>query len=161
MGYGAAASFAAAVGFAAFHLAAAIVGPPGMIPMGAIFAMAAYLVAFVLLRVLEGGPTPFSQPPFEMADIEPILDLGELVLTDADRLVPAADDEPLVLEDVLAEIAPDSRVVRLFDPSAMPPPVELKDRIDHHARGGTFHTPPPDASEALFAALAELRRSLR
>ena len=143
MGYGAAASFTAAAGFAGFHLAAAIVGRSGMIAMGAISAMAAYPVAFLLLRVLEGGTTPFSQPPFEIADIEPILDLGELVLTDADRLMPAADDEALVLEDVLAEMTPDSRVVQLFDRSAMPTPGELKDRIDRHARGGRFIPRPP------------------
>lgn len=161
IGYGAAASFAAAVGFAGFHATETILGRTGMIAAGAISAMAACPVAFLLLRVLEGGPRPFSQPLFEMADIEPIVDFDELVLTDADRLPRAADDEALLLDDVLAEIAPDSRVVRLFGPSAMPTPAELEDRIDRGARGGTFQAPPPDASDALFAALAELRRSLR
>jgi hypothetical protein len=161
IGYGAAASLAAAVGFAGFHAAAMILGRTGMVAVGTVSAMAAYPMALLLLRVLGGGPRPFSQPPFEMADIEPILDLDELVLTDADRLQPAAGDEALVLEDVLAEIAPDSRVVRLFDPSAMPTPAELKGRIDRHAHGGLPQPPPPDASDALFAALAELRRSLR
>lgn len=161
MGYGAAATFAAAVGFAGFHAAEAFVGRTGMIATAAISAIAAYPVAFLLLRLLGGGPGPFSQPLFEIADIEPIVDLDELVLTDVDRLAPAADEDALFLEDVLAEIAPDSRVVQLFDPSAMPTPGEISDRTDRNARGGRFHSPPPDASDALFQALAELRRSLR
>jgi hypothetical protein len=161
IGYVAAASFASAVGFAGFHAGQALVGRTEMIAVGAISALAAWPLAFLLLRMLEGRPRPFSQPLFEMADIEPIVEPDELVLTEADRFAPEADDEALLLEDVLAEIAPDSRVVRLFDPSAMPSPGALRDRIDRQTRGGLSQPPPPDASDALFAALAELRRSLR
>lgn len=50
--------------------------------------------------------------------------------------------DPL-LDDVLANGGGASRVVRLFDPSAAP------------------QAAPPDASEALYEALAQLRRSLR
>jgi len=86
----------------------------------------------------------------------------ELILTDADRLVAASPEaQPLLLDDILTELGPQSRVVRLFDPKAMPTPGQLKSRIDSHLD----HAPAPpatsDASEALSAALAELRRSLR
>lgn len=97
---------------------------------------------------------------------------GELVLTDADRvsadiliLTPAdrldpGQPEPLALDDILAELGPDSRVVRLFDPAAMPTPGQLKGRIDDHLRQGA-PSAHPDAAQALSDALAELRRSLR
>jgi hypothetical protein len=94
----------------------------------------------------------FESPiPFETLD--------ELVLGDADRIDAPARDE-LVLDDVLAKLGPDSRVVRLFDPASMPTPGELQARIDRHLSGGGRSSPPPDASQALHDALAELRRSL-
>ena len=84
---------------------------------------------------------------------------GELLLTNADRLYPLEPDE-LVLEDILAELGPESRVVRLFDPAAMPTPGHLNARIEHHLRKESASSAPPDASQALYDALAELRRSL-
>jgi hypothetical protein len=88
----------------------------------------------------------------------------ELVLTDADRLEAAAapgQDEPLVLDDILAAIGPDARVVRLFDRKAMPTPGQLKSRIDRHLGQGSSDAAQSDASQALSDALAELKRSLR
>jgi hypothetical protein len=89
-------------------------------------------------------------------------DLGELLLTDSDRFDPASHDAPdeLVLEDILAELGPESRVVRLFDPAAMPTPGQLNARIERHLDEESASTAPPDASQALYDALAELRRSL-
>jgi hypothetical protein len=85
----------------------------------------------------------------------------ELLLTERLQAEPAAGAEPLVLDDILEELGPDSRVVRLFDPAAMPTPGQLNDRIERHL----VRDPPPatcnDASQALHEALAELRRSLR
>jgi hypothetical protein len=81
----------------------------------------------------------------------------ELLLTDRVGLVSQAD-EMLILDDILAELGPDSRVVRLFDRKAMPTPGQLKSRIDHHIGQGPAQS---DASQALSDALAELRRSLR
>ena len=89
---------------------------------------------------------------------------GELVLTEADRLVPSATqagEEPLVLDDILAQIGPGARVVRLFDPKKMPSPGQLKSRIDSHLGERTPPSQSTDASQALSEALAELRRSLR
>ena len=85
----------------------------------------------------------------------------ELLLTDADRLHAPADAEPLVLDDLLAELGSDSRVVRLFDRKAMPTPGQLKSRIDDHLEQGERRSGASDASQALSDALAELRRSLR
>jgi hypothetical protein len=157
IGYAATASFAAAVGFAAFHAAGRISDLRGMVAAAMISGLLACPVGFVLLRRLEGRAEPFPQPLFDLATIEPV---GELLLTDADRLEPAAS-EALMLEDALDEMAPDSRVVQLFDRTAMPTPDELQARIDRRLVGGTSHSATPDASEALFAALADLRRSLR
>ena len=56
------------------------------------------------------------------------------------EFAPRAFDPETVLDDVAAK---DSRVVRLFDPATAP------------------KAAPPDASEALYDALARLRRSLR
>ena len=87
----------------------------------------------------------------------------ELVLTDEDRLKPSLQDHDgmLELDDILAEIGSDARVVRLFDRKAMPTPGQLKSRIDSHLEQGHVAGCAPDASQALSDALAELRRSLR
>jgi hypothetical protein len=161
VGYAAVASLAVAVGFAAFQVTGRITHfPPIIAAAGA--ALAASPAAFLLLRLLEGGPNPFPQPVFETVEIEPLAQPtpAELLLTDADRLEPA-DDDALELQDVLAEITPDSRVVQLFDPAAMPHAGRDHARDDRRLVGGAPYSATPDASEALFAALADLRRSLR
>ena len=88
------------------------------------------------------------------------LHAGELLLTEADRL-DRQSKEPLVLDDILTELGPDARVVRLFDRKAMPTPGQLKSRIDTHLEQGSSTPAQSDASQALSQALAELRRSLR
>lgn len=110
------------------------------------------------LRSVEPEASTFALAQFTPVPLEPV-ELPELELTEADRFQPAAAEAELVLDDILAEIGPDSRVVRLFDPAAMPTPGQLKARIDRHLQGN--ETAPPDASQALYDALAELRRSLR
>jgi len=116
-----------------------------------------------LTSVSLGSPT-FSLSPFDTATLPEVEDLDELLLTDADR-VDAGDGsehvDELVLDDVLAKLEDLSRVVRLFDASAMPSPGELKHRIDRHLDGPSPSSPPPDASQALHDALSELRRTLR
>lgn len=99
--------------------------------------------------------------------------LQELLLTEAHAPAPVEEwlpagldqapepEEPLVLDDVIAQLAPDSRVVRLFDPVAMPTAGELNQRIERHLVRGAAPAAPADASQALHEALAELRRSLR
>lgn len=142
------------------------------------------LICFRTMRILNRHKPRLPVPIFNVRDIEPQLDellltdaertgCAELVLTDADRmetgelLLTEADQlsqpasRPLVLDDILAELGPESRVVTLFDPKAMPTPAQLKTRIDDHLGRGTPPVPLSDASQALSDALAELRRSLR
>jgi len=155
----AASSLAAALAFVAFRLA------PGAFAPASAAAVAAF--AFVLCRKalarVGAGRERYSVPVFDIRDFEPFEAgaLDELLLTEADRLQPDANQDALVLDDILADIAADSRVVQLFDPTAMPTPGQLQARVDRHLDGGTPRPASPDASEALFAALADLRRSLR
>ena len=142
-----------------------------------------YGAAARLLRSVEPHRRQFDFPVFRIADLE-LADAGELlltdrleltnsselllteqvelVLTDADRLSPRRDSSSgeLVLDDILAELGPQSRVVRLFDPNAATP-AHLNARIERHLRGSDADAATGDATEALHHALAELRRSLR
>jgi hypothetical protein len=147
---------------AAVMLAAAVAFAAGMLSAPAVVAgaggAAALFVALLGLRSIapEERAFPLRQfvPPelaFEQVD--------ELVLTDADRFEPEPAPDELVLDDVLSELSEDSRVVRLFDPSAMPTPGQLKARIDRHL--DQSRPAGPDASAALHEALAELRLSLK
>ena len=106
----------------------------------------------------------FELPPLTLDEPEELLltEQVELLLTDADRLRPQRSaEEELVLNDILEKLGPQSRVVRLFDPEAMPTPAQLNDRIERHLRAGSRPAAQADASEALYQALDELRRSLR
>lgn len=89
------------------------------------------------------------------------LEADELLLTRADRLNAPAHPEPFMLDDILAELGGECRVVQLFDRTAMPTPGQLKSRIDDHLEQEVRRSGESDASQALSDALAELRRSLR
>ena len=150
---GAAMLLAGAVGYAATHLTTSL---------GLDLAVAAlgFLGGFYGLRTIAPEERAFALP--EIAAV-PAYDAtaGVLELTEADRLRPeTADEGELLLDDALAHFGPGSRVVRLFEPSAMPTAGELKVRIDRHLTEFT-QPAPPDASQELYDALAELRRSLR
>ncbi len=79
---------------------------------------------------------------------------------------PGGELGELLLDDAVVRPAPDSRVVQLFGDQPLPEPGELALRIDDYLdegrgasrRGGEGAR--PDASAALHAALAEIRRSL-
>ena len=148
--------FAAAVGFAVGNFLRGSVGHPQLEAIAAAALAAGYLLCIRALRLIAPSAARHPLPEFAPAALETVA-LDELLLTEADRLHPPIE-EPLELTDILAEIRPGSRVVRLFDPSAMPTPGQLRDRIDRHLDEGT--AAPADASQALFEALAELRRSL-
>jgi hypothetical protein len=159
----ASAIFAGACAFALY----ALLPPIAREPLRAVASAIAFLVAYGTccraLGAVDAKPPAFAQQSFEVA---PVMTSGpdELVLTDDDRIgivADAPDDKALVLDDVLAELGPDSRVVRLFDPAAMPTAGELKDRIDRHLHRGNGNIRLPDASQALHDALAELRHELR
>ena len=158
---------AAAAGFAAFVLAPSLSLAPGPAMAGG--AIAIFALAFAAMRSVPPEPRQHRLPHFH---VEPIGELPELLLDCVyeeplllvDLYEPA--DEALLLDDVLADPGAESRVVQLFGPQPVPTPGELKDRIDRHLAGAAgpvrgSETSAPDAADALFAALAELRRSLR
>lgn len=145
----ASAMFAAAVGGAAYVLLNGGASGAAVVAETAMAAAAALLLGFGLLRRVGPRIPPAPVPIFDVRAIEPMPEA-------------APADEALLLDDVLAELGPDSRVVRLFDRAAMPSPGELKARIDRHLDGDRdADAPAGDASQALHDALAELRRSLR
>jgi len=174
-------TFAAAVAFAAFvwvgdgHEQLRIVA-------GALVGSAAYLLCGQVLGALARRQPSFTISMFEIADGKPLEELlltdadrvssGELILTEADRLVDElvltdsdrlghSDEEPLILDDILEAMGPDSRVVRMFDRRAMPTPGDLKSRIDSHFEAESATRQIPDASQELSSALADLRNALR
>lgn len=185
---GASAVFAAAVGYSVYLFVGTTALDPQLAYVAAGAGVLAYLPCCRLIRMADGSraPTPLPEFPaghFDFAETQELLltetlpaeellltdrvEPDELVLTESDRL---GGNAPLVLDDILAEIGPDARVVRLFDRRAMPAPGptpgQLQTRIAEYMKDGTPAAPsdlagPSDASQALSAALAELRRSLR
>jgi hypothetical protein len=152
----AAAILAAAVAYALSRVATSAVTV-------AAAAAAALLVALQILRSIGPNEGELSLAAFEPAELV-IEEQDELILTETDRVDQAQSydrDNVLVLDDILTELGDGSRVVRLFDASAMPTPGQLKARIDRHLDHAHSQNASADASEALHDALATLRRSLR
>lgn len=141
--------FAAAMAFAIIRAG----GSPSLALAGA---AVAFLGAYLALRAIRPCEPVFAIAGFS-AEPVPVRDLEELLLELSDRFQKPASADELVLDDVLANPQPDSRVVRLFDPAAMPADSPAFDR-----HGGASAVPaPPDASQALHDALSKLRHSLR
>jgi len=155
--------FGSAVAFAS---ATYLAQPP--VSVTPIAAGAAALGGVWLALSKFGSPRrQFALTDFEQAPVEyELSSLGEL-LEQADvagiveQLGAFADrtaTEELVLDDVLAAVEEDSRVVRLFEPNDTAG--EMHARIEDHLRSAPRQT-PPDATQELHDALAALRRSLR
>jgi hypothetical protein len=123
----------------------------------------AFLASLRALRSIAPDHSGFELPEFEVQQLE-FEPLDELLLSESDRLdrqSPAEQSGELVLDDILEQLGPDSRVVRLFDREAMPTAAQLQARIDRHLVAGGRQAPAADASADLYDALAELRQSLR
>ncbi len=152
--FAAAAIFAVAVAFAAGRLFVSTAA-------AGVAAVAAFALVWQMLRLIGPNDQELALAQFAPAELT-LEDSDELLLTEADRLTPEgpATDE-LLLDDVLASLGEDSRVVRLFDASAMPTPGQLRTRIDRHLNHTHSEAGSRDASQALHAALAELRGSLK
>jgi hypothetical protein len=150
--------FGAAAGFAAYEWLSLSAPRWQATALAAAVALVLSFLCNRIARAIAVRNHIFSVRAFDVRELEPF-EPDELTLTEADQLV-SGTEEPLVLDDILAEIGPDSRVVRLFDRQTMPTPGELKSRVDDHLRGGSAPA-APDASQALLDALAELRRALR
>ena len=174
----AAALFAVAVAYAFIGLFGGVYRQPQLSLFTAIAAVMSFLLCVGALGRVIPEEGRFALPEFEphaMPDFPAIADellltepaelllteRAELVLTYADRIGPprVQPDAEEALEAILAKLGPDSRVVRLFDPAAAPTPGQLKNRIERHLDAEKPR--PSDDSQALFDALAELRRSLR
>lgn len=159
----ASAAFAVAVGYAAYTWLAGFAVQPQLGAETGGAAAIAYLVASRALNAVRPRGDEMPVKMFDLRAIDPIAP-AELLLGVEDRYEPAveAGEAPLELDDILAEIGPDSRIVRLFDPAAMPTASELKSRIDHHLDGqSSSEGQSAEAAQALHEALAELRRSVR
>jgi hypothetical protein len=184
-GRGASALFAAAAAYATYGLLLTfgVSAELGICAAGA--GALSYLPCSRLLSVAGRRSPRFDLRSFELRDLELTDAADELLLTDADRLGSSAElvltdadrlrardelvltdadrfdpGEPLLLDDILAEIGTESRVVRLFDRKAMPTPGQLRSRIANHLGQTSPVEAPADAAQALSDALAELRRSL-
>jgi hypothetical protein len=146
--------FAASVGFA---VRTAAVQP---LAFAAIAGLAAFVTALLGLRRLRGVETPVELPHFDVDPIEPE-GAARAANREASQEPPAGDVSELLLEDVLGGLAPDSRVVSLFQAVEAPTAGELHGRIERHLGAGTRASAPPDATRELHEALAALRSSLR
>jgi hypothetical protein len=131
----------------------------------------AYFISVRTLGAVHPQLPRLKVPIFDVRDVESLgfaeaneaeeRDQVELLLTDPLEPEGGSDEESLLLDDVLAEIGSSSRVVRLFDPSAMPSAGGLKSRIDDDLGSEISAAQSHDATKALHDALADLRRSLR
>lgn len=152
-----------AAGFAAFKLAPSF----GFDSVAAMTAagIAAFGLGLLAMRAVRPEPRDFALAGFSA---EPIArdELLLEVIAEEPLLLDVPYEEPLLLDDPLVA-DPESRVVQLFASPPLPTPGQLKERIDRHLATGAMHFarddegPAADASDALYAALAELRRSLR
>ena len=101
-----------------------------------------------------------AQPEYEPSALHDLLEQAD-VAGIVEQLGASFGEQPaeeLVLDDVLAAVESDSRVVRLFEPTDTAG--EMHARIEDHLRSSPRQS-PPDATQELHDALAALRRSLR
>lgn len=149
---------AAAAGFALFRLSPNLDVAPTTATAAA--SLAGFVLAYAVMRAVAPEPRRHGLAPFKVEQIG----LPDELLLDLCYEAPeeAETDDALLLDDALGPPDPDSRVVRLFDPGKMPTAGQLIERIDRHLAGVPRPVQTvPDASDALYQALAELRRSLR
>lgn len=171
--------FALACAYAAFSWLAARLPHPALFAETATAWGLAYLLCLRFLRAVHPRLHKIEVPIFDLREIDPI-DSPVLLLTDlleqeygqraADENFAVAEpvgcevdpgQEPLLLDDILAELGPDSRVVRLFGTGTVPTAGELKTRIDRHLDREASESQSRDAAQELHEALAKLRRSIR
>jgi len=144
-------------------------------PLLGVETVAAMALGFLLALRSLGGVKPEARrlpvPVFDVREIHPLeeaelllterYELPELLLTERYEEPRTKPEEPLWLDDIVAKLSSDSRVVRLFDPATMPTPGQLKSRIDEHLDQEATPEQHAEGVQALHDALAELRRSLR
>lgn len=163
---GGASALGLAAGYAALNAAPsfALPGPAAMTAGG---------LAFFSLGLAAIRAVPPASPVLELEEfaVESI-QVDELLLDEIWEepllLDEVYDDGALLLDDPLVEPNPAARVVQLFAAPPVPTPGQLRERIDRHLAGAPRRVPaeispsqPDDATDALYAALSELKRSLR
>ena len=152
----ASALFALACGLAAY---AWFAGSALQLASSAALAALSYAVGASALRAIKPETRKARVPIFDVRDVEP-MEPPELLLTEV-YCAPSGSEDALLLDDILAKLGSESRVVRLFDPAAMPTPGQLNARIERHLERDAAPISSEDATKALHDALAELRRSIR
>lgn len=158
---------AAALGLAAGFSALAAAPSLGLAPAASMVFGAAggFALGLAAMRAVRPEARSHALPALAVPALEDEPLLLEDVAEEPLLLDQIFEDCALLLEDRLAEPEADSRVVHLFAAPPMPTPGELRDRIDRHLAGAQRvpppGPPPPDATQALFAALDDLKRSLR
>ena len=133
--------------YAGLKLAPSFAVTPQVVTVAA--GSAFFALGLLIMRTAPGRAAEHVLADFELAPLESeelLLDtpLAEPLLLDT--LYEPAEEDVLLLEDALPATDPASRVVQLFASLAMP---------------GRAPAALPDASDALYAALDQLRRSLR
>ena len=167
-----AAIFGSATAFAASNLLAL----PQASPTPLVIGSGSFCAILLLLRLFRGASDDYVIPMFDLGAFDRELvaateasvrearesnqafaPSGEQGFESQDQ--PAAGDDELVLDDILAEIDPAARVVRLFQKNDTAG--ELQARIERHLRDVPRSIIQPDATQELHEALAALRQSLR
>lgn len=149
--------------------AALVAGPSLGLPAAAAMVSVAaggFVLGLAAMRAVRPEARSHALPALALPPLE-----EEALLLEEIAVEPLLPDQlfvdcALLLEDRLPEPEPDSRVVHLFAAQPMPTPGQLLDRIDRHLAAPSRRVPPnrpppPDATQALFAALDDLKRSLR
>jgi hypothetical protein len=157
----ASALFALACGYAAFVWFRATASRPVAEAESAAAAAASFWISASLLKAVRPRSRKLPVPVFDVRDVEPMDANGEGVTMQPQSAQAERAEEALLLDDILAELGPESRVVRLFDPAAMPTPGQLQSRIERHLDRHPSAEQSSEATQALHDALAELRRSFR
>ena len=155
-------------GFAALKLAPTFGVAPAMAT--AAIGSAGFGLGLLAMRLVKPAPRKLPLPVFPVAPIA-VAENDVLLLDERYEepllLTEIIEDQVLLLDDPLIVAVPQSRVVQLFASQPMPTPGQLKERIDRHLAGAPrpasepVSIPQPDATGALYAALDDLRRSLR
>ncbi len=171
---GGAAALALAGGYAALKAAPSLALPGAEAMSVAGFAFFGFGIA-----VMRAAPPGRLLHPLPQFRLEPIVATGLRVgeaeepllldqrLPDVLILDTFCEEEELLLQDVLGATPRESRVVQLFAVQKLPSPETLKQCVDSHLSRSSNSVAPEipavqsDASAALFAALDELRRTLR
>lgn len=152
--------FAAACGYAFCAWFDGRIGQPTLAIGSAAGVALAFLLSGGVLQAIQPKPRRLPVSIFDVREVDPIEE-PELLLTEVFEPGAAEPEDALILDDILAKLSADSRVVRLFNSAAMPTAGELKSQIDRHLDNEASAAQTFDATQALHDALAELRHAIR